>query len=716
MARQHTRGSKTKLPSPASRAKTRVPSRGALDGGRGAPPPVPSPLPANRIPFRLPLAILAGAVGTYFWDGYHTMGWNGLPFQALFLWLLWGAFPKQLHDPDPATPAAVPPKGPAKGPRRSPPAVETPAPWGRVVGLGAVLLLLAAASALLWNRRFETGSWVLAAAFGAVILAASRFQEDPAPRSGANEKFWLLGILAAGVLLRFPFVGKGFGGFQIDEANHLLDALRVMKGEIPSPFQTGWWSNPSMPYFLTAGWFHLFGSSLAAGRALSATYMTLAFVVFYRWVRLYFSATASLVSLALLVSGWWCLYFSLSPFTDALTVTCEVLAVYLLDTALRTGDRWRYFGCGLVTAAVVMTYISGRLVPVLLLLTWLGLMSFTKGFRGTRRWRGLLLSSIVFLWALGPFLLFMVHVPASLVGRYNELSIFNEMQSSGHYGLILKTYLWTAISILGSTLRGMDPRFGIEGVPLLDPVTAVLVVVGLGVTLTRGRSRATWFILPGFLVALSANALAIQGHDPDPDYINSQRYFMVLPFLYFMVARGVDWMRGLLARDPVAGGRRWAVKAALGAALAFAVLLNGRLFFHDIGANANCQDSMGFPGLEYGKMLKRIYPTHHILVWWEAFQANENFLVHDQVKVKVFDDKVPFQIPILNPVNRDVWVMFPDSAWKEQAAEIRKFYPEAVWNNDLKFYRQYYMQLVSIPKAAIDRERHGKPPVGDPLP
>ncbi len=674
-------------------------------------------------PIRIPLALIAGAYGAYFWNGVHTQWLKGFPFQVLFVWLVWGAFSKRVHDPEPSgaepTPVPVPvlPPGSRKQGKPLPAPSEAKDSRGASGILWAVLILVLAGSTstLYGLDRFGPGLWVLMGTLALVAVVFRLRGEDRVSWRLASEKKWLWAVLAIAFLMRFPFLKMNFTSFQIDEANHLADGVRVMKWEITSPFATGWWGNPSMPYFFTAAWFKVFGVSLAVGRAMSAFYMMVAFVIFYRWSRLYFSAVASLSALGFMVVGWWVLFYSLSPFTDAITVMFEVLAFYLLETALRSGERWRYFWFGVVAAGSVMTYISGRLIPVILFLSVAGLLVFARGFRSVNRWKGLALSGLVFLWAISPFLLYLAHDTANLVGRAAQLSIFTEMNRSGDHRLVFKTCYWSAVSFLGITDSGFDPRFGLSGVAMTDMVTSALVLIGLGLTFVSLRSRATWMVLPGFIGGVIANGFAIQGPNPDPSYMNAQRFFFQVPFLYFMLARGMDWILALAGKAGESRALRRLGGLLLGAGWALSLALNAKVYYRDIQKDANCQESMSFFCAKYVEMYERLYPKYHFVVQWEAYQSNERFLLGDRVKLTVLDaDK--FKVPIMNPVNRDVLLMFPMWDWKGQAAEIKKIYPEAVWNDDFHEYHQSSMNIVAIPLAAIIRERHGKPPVGDPLP
>jgi hypothetical protein len=91
------------------------------------------------------------------------------------------------------------------------------------------------------------------------------------------------------------------------------------------------------------------------------------------------------------------------------------------------------------------------------------------------------------------------------------------------------------------------------------------------------------------------------------------------------------------------------------------------------------------------------------------------FLLYDKVKVKEIGD-TDLKIPIRFNVSRDLLLMFPGWRWKKEVEQIKKIYPEAVFDDFPKLHRQEYMVIIKIPKAALLREMKGMPPEGDPLP
>ncbi len=664
---------------------------------------------------RLPLGIACGAVGAWLWDGSNTRWLIGLPFNIAFFVLVWISLPKVLSEPEAVETQAVKPAEipkPKKSPKPKKGAAARSSLPARFLWVWPALIPTAFASALMSQNNFKMGFVFLAIAVA--CLAALRFfhPEERFSEDRRLEKWMFPLLFLAAVLFRLSLIGSNFSGLQIDEANHLLDALRVLKGEINSPWSVGWWANPSMPYFIIAGWFKVFGANLPSARALSVAEMSLALFFFYRWSRLYFSPAASLTAMGLFTVGWWSLYYSLSPFTDGVTVMFEVIAFYLLETALRKGDRWRWVLFGLAAAASVMTYISGRLIPGMLFLSVLGWWILVRGFSLKGRWRGLLVGALFFAWMIAPFILMVSKNPVDFYGRSKELSIFNEMKRTGDYSFIFRTYGWSTVSFMGVT-DGTDPRFNVPNNAMADPVTAGLILIGLVLSLAALRSRATWAALPGFCLAVAANAFAIQGQNPMAGYINGQRFFLITPFYFFLAARGLEWLFHL--HTPFSRKAKHVALATFGIGLVVAAGVNFKAYFHDIRDNKDCWESMSIPAPEYAKILAKEAPSYHMICHWEGYLAHLQFLLHDKAKVTILGDD-ELKVPLRYNVSKNVLLMFPVWRWKQQQEDIKRLYPEAVYDDTPTKLRQAYMVIVKIPQDAVLREMRGRAPEGEPLP
>ncbi len=642
--------------------------------------------------------LVFGWFGVSLWAGIPKWLEGGV-LQAISLFCLVKAFPAsaRVMSPLPGSPIVPSPEIPSPAGRNSAPILS----W--ILFLAGAFLL--AKSILVFRSdTLATGMtwllWGFLAVFAAVVLR--RPKADGAVEGGSYGA-WVFAILAAAVLMRFPFIHKDFTGFQIDEANHLIDAVRVLKGELYSPFMTGWWGNPSFVYFITAGFFEIFGISLASGRALSAVLSVVSLYLFYRLTRFYVAPAAALLSTLLFSFAWYHLFYSLSPFTDIFTLTFELAAFFFLERGLREGRRADFAWTGIFLAASVMSYISGRLAVLMAAVSILArLLLYGRPFLKAYL-RHLWLVFLSFLWLIGPFLYYVKKSPEEFMGRSKELSIFTEIQRTGDHWLPLKTFAGTLLTFFRNS--DPDPRFGLYHVPTVDPVTAVLLVLGFMVTILRPRSWLTWIILPGLLFATFANSFAIQGMDPSPWYLNMQRFYLVLPFVFLLVARGLEWFLDRV-RESGAGLRAFFM-VLLAGALAFAAAVNADVYYRRIAGTPSTWDSMAFSHLQATRLCIEKYPTHHILVDWEIFSSVGDFMVIG-TEVQVVRINHDFKIPVPRRATRDVIFIFIPYKNQDVQAKVRERYPTAEWTTILNTHKYPSLLVAVVKKDDFERARNGE--------
>jgi len=622
------------------------------------------------------LALVTGFYGVLLWAG--AVRWiEGTLFQFLALTAAFKAFP-------PRSPVLLHPGG-------------EPVPTARVTGKipwVLAVLVLGLVLACRWafhQNNHPVGLALLVSALLLAFAAVLGFRPPQGPDPAPDGKAFLL-VLILAALLRFPFVGRDFTGLQIDEANHLLDGVKVLNGQLRSPFITGWWGNPSFVYYIYAAFFSVLGTSLVAGRIMAATLSLVALALFYRLARYHVSREAALLSTLLFSFAWFHLFYSLSPFTNIFTLLFEVCAFYHLERAMKEGRRADFAWTGLWAAAAVMSYISGRLVVGMLAL------SVAARFLASRReflkayGRHLLLALFAFLWLVGPFLVYSIRTPSEFVGRSKELSIFNEVKRTGDVLLPAKTFINTSTTFFRNIHP--DPRFGVHKVPVVDGFTAALLVLGLAALLRRPRSGLTWIVLSGLLFGICANALAIQGKDPHPHYLNQQRLYLVLPFVFLAVAAGWDWLAGLLkgAGPAFRTVARW----LLFGLVVLAGAANARIYYRVIPNHQPAWNAMGFNHLEIARLYRESAARYHLVAPWPLHSSVSVFMNLGRVSVLKLEKDVRW--PLERRAERDVLILFVAWDQKDMQERVRAAYPGASWQDRTNRYGEPFLRMAVVTK------------------
>lgn len=275
--------------------------------------------------------------------------------------------------------------------------------------------------------------------------------------------FWLLLVLTA--LLRLISLNRIPPGLWYDEAIYALDGASVGHGNWPIFFTTE--GHPREPLYIYSlgGFFALFGVSTLNARIVSAIWGTVTVGAFYWFARMALgdggngndgnyeknavtsnnshsshyshssdlsqashsspSAAWPLVAMFSLAALRWHLHFSRAIFR-ALLPPLFVLLVALAFLRWRETRRTRWLvACGVALGAGMYTYLSFRLVPLLLVawFAWLGakrILSRSELLRATA-----IVAAVAFLVFL-PLGIDYVRNPSHFGGRTGEVSMFRK--------------------------------------------------------------------------------------------------------------------------------------------------------------------------------------------------------------------------------------------------------------------------------------------------
>ena len=198
-----------------------------------------------------------------------------------------------------------------------------------------------------------------------------------------------------------------------------------------------------------------------------------------------------------------------------------------------------------------------------------------------------------------------------------------------------------------------------------------------------------------------------QGPNPDPNYINGQRYFIVLPFLFFMVAYALDWLLNLFSplttRLKITGG------ILLGALCAGALLWNINIYYFSFQDFKTYGDTywapLGFNHIRVAEYLEANYPRCHILLDPEYNSSTVQLLTRDQVKYLAVN---PLILPLDYKVDKNVIMVFRPGDFDEN--RIRQTYPNAVWGEVKDSGNGILVKTVEVSKTDIDALQNGKQP------
>ncbi|MBV8086868.1 MAG: glycosyltransferase family 39 protein [Chloroflexi bacterium] len=323
-------------------------------------------------------------------------------------------------------------------------------------------------------------------------------------------------------------------GMFIDVASNGLDVRDVLQNlHFPVFFERNYGREALFIYF------QAFLVWLAGPRPIVFAFASVAMgmltvAMSYRLVRSMFGWRLALLTAGLAAFAFWTVAInrfglrtnSLPPFL--------VATLYLLWRTLRTGRRSYAVYGGIALGLSLYTYISSRLLPVLVFLVWLAEWRLAR-----QRWRELALMVLVSLAVFAPEgLYFVQHLPEMLL-RQSQVSVFNpNPEVEGSHDTPVDSILNTAGMFF---VRGdEDVRHDIPHRPVFGPILGAFFALGLVLSAWCAwrDDRYRWPLLWLGVMCLPS---ALSHESP-----NSFRILSVAPAAAFFPAAGLQAVAGKL--------------------------------------------------------------------------------------------------------------------------------------------------------------------------
>ncbi len=355
-------------------------------------------------------------------------------------------------------------------------------------------------------------------------------------RAAAHVRYEFLGVAlvtAAGLFLRVWQLDSIPPGLHGDEASTGLRAGDIL--------QFGWigvfdlqhgLGQPAGAEYWTAGLVWLFDNNIFVIRLamalLGAATLPLAYV-FYRMVA---GRTVALIALPLLAFSEWHLFFSRIALPPVSMVLFQVVVAILLFSSLKRRRWWLFLLTGAVLGLGVYTYSSYPYFAIsiaIFMVYWLA----TNRSQVSRRLLGQLgLAAVVALLLVLPMFRFAMQHSDRYFEYPKDTAIFNDYryENSGYIGK-LDVLLDSGRDFVRYTVfdSKFDDTDGSGVGPMLDPVTAALLGLGILFALRRWRHPGLFFCLMMVVLLTLPGILTFSRG-------TSRRAIGVLPFLPLLAA------------------------------------------------------------------------------------------------------------------------------------------------------------------------------------
>jgi len=402
-------------------------------------------------------------------------------------------------------------------------------------GWHGAALLTALAGALLLDRGLPVCSDLDRGAVGTKNLSSLR-------------RSWLLwgrkifrpyigivaGIVALALVLRLVRFDELPFGVWYDEAEHGLQALRILESDRFRPIFEGAINGPAHYLYLTALSFEWFGVSVQSIRLVSVCFGVLAVVAGY-WVgaELFGRGVGLLLALFLAASSWALTFSRFGMFATISTPLFTLLTAAFILRGLRTQRLLDYALAGLWLGLGLCFYTSFRLfIPALyLLLVHWALYERLVHRRWPSRnfWVGVGLLTLIAALVAAPVGVYAYKHPDIFWARVEKTFLFVDKSEAERWPA-----LWANVRrhlLMFNVFGDPNGRHNLPGNPMLDGVTAPLFVLGAAFALRRMAQPAYLFLLLWLIFGLMGGALSLDFEAPQ-----SLRANATLPVVYILAA------------------------------------------------------------------------------------------------------------------------------------------------------------------------------------
>ncbi|MEX2247358.1 MAG: glycosyltransferase family 39 protein [Dehalococcoidia bacterium] len=407
----------------------------------------------------------------------------------------------------------------------------------------------------------EWGFVLAALLFGgaALVLRGQRAVETEAGREFELPFRWEMALLAAVIGLAIFFRFFRFlefpPGLWYDEAVNGTDAISMIEKDHLTVWRESNFGHSTIFFYLLIVSFKLFGFTVFAMRMVPAVAGLAAVVAFYFLARWLLGPVPALIATAFMAISRFAVTFSRVSWEASLQPLFEIMAVYFLVRALETRSKLFFFMAGGSLAAGIYTYLAFRFVPFVMLF-FLVYIAATRWSLIRRNIAGLVVYAVAFVVVVAPLAQYALQNQDQFLARTRDINIFKEIDANGGDYQPLRDNIEASIKMM-NVAGDRNGRHNLPGEPMLDEVSAALLVLGLAVCLWSVRDwrrgvMAGWLVLalvPGVFTISIENPSAIRGVGAIPPI-----------FLIVGLAVGVLWRSfprttsGLVTFGVMAGG------------------------------------------------------------------------------------------------------------------------------------------------------------------
>ena len=408
------------------------------------------------------------------------------------------------------------------------------------------------------------------------------------------EAFLLALIALLAVFFRVYKTNQFPDGVFADRAEVALGGLRILHDHW-RPFLEG--LDQHVPevciYYLAALWIKLFGPSPSVFSYFDATLSILGVLAFYGVFRLWVKAPTALLALFFLAVMRWNFVFGHQIFYQCQTILFMAPALGFLYYALKK-NQWPFAALGGLAAALgLYSYQAFKAFPLLILL-FMGYEKLKDSAVYKKKEKVWWAFWLALLLGAAPLLNWMVE--RGEIGRRDvEVSVITEIRQEKTLAPIFRNL---KDAVLMFNRRGdINSQSNFESRRMLDDVTGVFFILGLGYALLRIRERPYFSALAGLAVMSLPSLLSINGG-------HAGRMLGTTPFTA-LICSLVAWELWVQGRKffKKKQGLTWVFRGFAACFLALIAFFNFHIYFFEQALNSYCRNDFSWSETFVGRSI-----------------------------------------------------------------------------------------------------------------
>jgi len=411
------------------------------------------------------------------------------------------------------------------------------------------------------------------------------------PISTQTESFFLVLILGLACFFRLYRIDVLPAGMHTDQGLTGLCALRI-EHEGWRPFYEIF--NYQIPevllFYQLAVWFHWVGDSLFNFHFFFTLQALFAFVFFYATIRQLSGSKTALLSLFILAVTRWSWIETRTGYPSSEVIFYLFGAMCFWVYGLQKEKIWAFILSAFFMGAGLYTYQAFKLVPFLFLIY--AAAEYSRNRKGNPIRFSTIVCYFLIVFVLALPLLHYFWQEKTLGNRERDVFIGNTLLEQKSLRPLWD--VWVGNALMFNRTGDEIARHNISGHRMLDDVTGILFILGLGLAFCRRKHRDSFYALAGFFVLALAGLLSNQPN-------NSNRLVVLTAFTAYFAGSFLELIWSYLEKFFPSGKKISAIIVA--AVLTAITAQNTYSYFVEQANNEDCRLSLGLEQATIGQTI-----------------------------------------------------------------------------------------------------------------